>query len=330
MRSEGEPSQCLVVMYHYVRDRDVRHPLMGEGVCALTTTEFATQIDELAARFEPITWPALFAHTQGQADLPRQGFLLTFDDALREHAELVAPMLEARGLRGTFFIPGDVLAREQLLPAHMVHVLLSQLGVDDLAEVLDRHLHEIGWCVQEQTGLSEQAIDEAAARMYHYETSTRARLKYLINVLLPIGVRSEALSRLFERYVGAAHRWSRDWYLTWDDLSLMDSRGHTIGGHGMSHEPFARLSSDQRRREARQVAELLAEGLGPDRRPFSFPFGSYDEDASEAVHQAGFVHAFTTEERWLEQGDDPFRLPRVDTIHVEAVIGEEQLCAATR
>jgi peptidoglycan/xylan/chitin deacetylase (PgdA/CDA1 family) len=66
-----------------------------------------------------------------QSAAPARHFILTFDDATADHAKVAAPLLEARGLRGVFFIPTAKLNQ----PDRMTSA--------DVAE-LARRGHEIG------------------------------------------------------------------------------------------------------------------------------------------------------------------------------------------
>lgn len=310
---------CLAVMYHYVRDRD---PALFGGVVGLSAAAFAAQLDELSSILEPVDWPTLYAWRQGRGTMPSRSFLVTFDDGLIDHVEIVMPLLEQRALRGVFFVPGAILAEHHLLAAHAIHLLLSNLGEEAFGRaVYDAwHYHDPAAARQAQRHLA------AARAMYPYETPLRAGLKHLLHMVLPIDIRNALLEELFERHVGSARRWARDWYLHWDHVRELDARGHTIGGHGFVHEPYARLTHDQRREDARAVAAILREGLGPDIRPFSFPYGSFDQDACAACSAAGFAHAFTTEARPIECKDGLGCLPRVDTIHVHAFVENAAPC----
>jgi peptidoglycan/xylan/chitin deacetylase (PgdA/CDA1 family) len=323
-------AQCLVVMYHYVRDRETLPrpglPTVPLGLRALDTREFRIQLDRLGRSMEPIDWPTFYAWTCGRGSIPRRSFLLTFDDGLVDHAVTVLPILRERGLRGVFFVPGAVLTSQRLLPAHALHVLLSVLD----AQTLEQDF--LSWVHDHKSGGKDwaAAMDPAAAQsIYYYETPDRARLKYLLTQVLPITLRNEAVMAIFERHIGSPTRWALHWYLTWDDLAGMQTAGHTIGGHAFAHEPYNRLTPAQRRDDLRRVAAVLRSGLGPDRRPFSYPYGRWDQDAGEACRDAGFVHGFTTERRLVRRSDSAFSLPRVDTVEVEAVLGQEVPCPQT-
>ncbi len=337
--SDDRP-RCLVVMYHYVHEPGlaVHDDAHYHG---LLPSDFSAQLDHLCRRLEPIDWPMLYASMQGRKSIPRRCFLLTFDDGLADHARTVLPILQERGLRGAFFVPGSILVSRRMLSAHAIHILLSRLGEASLELELRGELaRRIGKKAEPTSGDAPtsgppltsgnpfDSVDERAAeRMYHYESPARARLKYLLTLTLPIELRNAVVNALFERFVGSAARWSQHWYLDWDDLTRMESLGHTIGGHGFSHEPYLRLTMAERHGDIRRVAKTLNDGLGKDIRPFSYPYGSFDDQTAGACRECGFVHAFTTVSRWVRDGDDPWRLPRVDTIHVDAAFEKEPTCS---
>lgn len=317
--------RCLVVMYHYVRDPESGHPSSGgfhPGINTLTPAAFERQLDQLCAAMEPIDWPTLYAWTCGRGHIPDRCFLLTFDDGLADHAETVAPILQDRGLRGAFFVSGAVLSEHRMLSAHAVHLLLSVLSGEVLAPEIERSLRDRN-CGDATLTDAESA---AADSMYHYETQAVGRLKYTLTMKLPPEVRSAIVDELFERHIGSTAHWARHWYLGWDDLARMQSFGHTIGGHGYLHEPYQRFTAAQVQRDIRNAAAVLREGLGPEIRPFSYPFGSAPAQAGEFCTAEGFVHGFTTEHAWLRSGDDPCRFPRFDTIAVDAALEEEIEC----
>jgi len=318
----GRDSQCMVVMYHYIRDTE---PFPSHGVGGLTTQSFRQQLDTLCSRFEPIDWPTFFAWSQGRASIPHRAFLTTFDDGLKDHIRTVVPVLEEYGLRGVFFTAGQPMASHTMLSAHMLHLLLAQLGElsfqQELLDFLSQHAPEKDWW---------GAMDLATAeRMYHYESVSRGHLKYFVNVELPVELSQRALTHIFQSHIGSPTRWSHHWYLSWDDLMAMQSDGHTIGGHGFTHNPLAGMSLSDQRHDIQRIASLLHDGLGAGMRPFSYPFGSFTEDTLGLVQKAGFAQAFSTTRSMVRSGASPYHLPRVDTIDVDAVIREDQVCQQT-
>lgn len=333
--TDGAPSRCLVAMYHYVHDRDLLNGLglqcSGESLNGLAPAAFRAQLEQLCREMEPVDWPTLYAATQGRASLPSQCFLPTFDDGLADHVNVVMPILNDLALRGAFFIPGSVLASQHLLTAHAIHLLMLRLGADRFQREIQSALanDNAGARILRDIESDPHKINRAAQEMYDYESADRAHLKYLLTMVLPVELRRNVIAALFEKHVGSQKRWAGHWYVGWDDLVTLQSFGHTIGGHGFTHEPFARLAAKEVRADAHRVATILNEGLGSDIRPFSYPYGSVQPGAATAVRDAGFAQAFTTECRWLDANDDPLHLPRVDTIRVDVMLKEPAACLQT-
>jgi len=66
---------------------------------------FEEQIKYYLTRFIPVTLDDLGALLDGAWPHSRPGIILSFDDGLRNHFSVAAPILEKYGLKGLFFIP---------------------------------------------------------------------------------------------------------------------------------------------------------------------------------------------------------------------------------
>lgn len=297
--------KCLVVMYHYIGLYE-----KWSGIHGLSEPEFAGQVDGLCRTMEPIDWPTFYDWQQGKGSIPERCFLLTFDDGLVGQDRRVCPVLGGRGIRGTFLVPGAVLVAGQgLLPAHAIHVLLSKMDAQKLeGEIYPQITTSL--CVAD------------AHRMYHYETiNAHARIKYAL-VMEPRDRRNTIIRELFEKHVGSMGDYANRWYMNVTDLRRMQDAGHTIGGHGFSHEPYGGMTAAEVVADMRKTAAVLRSGfdtkMTPQPRPFSYPYGQYKGGAERACRDAGFATAFTTERRWADDSCGPYRVPRVDTMYLEA------------
>jgi peptidoglycan/xylan/chitin deacetylase (PgdA/CDA1 family) len=100
--------------------------------------------------------------------------------------------------------------------------------------------------------------------------------------------------------------------LTEEELrTLARSPFITIGSHAKTHTKFVGLSSEEMYREAKESADTLERISG--KRPifFAYPFGARSTDAERAVKDAGYEAAFGITEGTIHQGDNLFRLKRV-------------------
>lgn len=274
---------------------------------------------------EPIDWPTLFAARRGGPSLPERCFLITFDDGLACNMRYAVPVLEEFGLRGVFFVPTLVLTQHRMLAAHAMHLLFGAIGDERLAQLVADECEKRG-VVATESRPHEIFGGDPAERHYSYESGGRAELKEAVNFRIPLPQRDEIVDSLFAAHVGSTARWARDWYLSWDDLYELQHCGHTVGGHGHTHEPLTRLTPPQQQADIARCASVLTDGLGKDIRPFSYPFGRVCETAADAVRVAGFAHAFTTAEAMIAREDDDLRLPRIDTIHVPTELEETAAC----
>lgn len=313
--------RCLTTMYHYVQD--------GAGpserdIHGLTPSDFEAQLDKLCDLMSPIDWPTLVAWRAGRTKIPNNVFLLTFDDGLADHFDVVLPILESRGLRGVFFVQTNILINGTMDSAHEIHLLIRKIGTTGLAGAVQQ------WLASHRKAGERECFDvdpRQARETYPYETPEGAGLKYLLAFVLPYELKNEIIHELFLSRVGDPRDHAARWYLQWDQISALEAAGHTIGGHGHDHEPYARLTVSEQARDMVRCASILREGLGAGRRPFSYPYGSQDEDIARRCAFCGFVNGFTTQEGWVDRRADSHRLCRVDTINVDAFLEREFTCA---
>ena len=132
---------AILVMYHYVRDPDPRHP----GIAAITLDDFEGQVEHLLRHYEPLEPDSLLAAARDGSPIP-DGFVLTFDDGVRDHYDNAAPVLERHGIHGIFapiglpylhgripFVLSPEIGRFQLVfdvPRAEILATLNQLAVD--------------------------------------------------------------------------------------------------------------------------------------------------------------------------------------------------------
>ena len=112
----------LAVMYHYVLPRD---PAPPRGIRPLFVDEFEHQLDALGERYDIVHPVEFLRRIEEGAVSAKPACMLTFDDGTRDHLEVVAPILEKRGLRGLFFVLSWPIEERRMPLAHAVHWALS-------------------------------------------------------------------------------------------------------------------------------------------------------------------------------------------------------------
>jgi peptidoglycan/xylan/chitin deacetylase (PgdA/CDA1 family) len=71
--------------------------------------DFERQLRFYTRNFAPVDYEGLMALHDGRWRASKPGLILSFDDGLRSHADVVAPLLERHGFVGWFMVPGGFI-----------------------------------------------------------------------------------------------------------------------------------------------------------------------------------------------------------------------------
>ena len=98
-------------------------------------------------------------------------------------------------------------------------------------------------------------------------------------------------------------------HVSWDDLSVLASRGWEIGSHTVTHARLTELDEDALDDELRRSRAAIEDRLGAPCRSIAYPYGAFDARVRAAAAQVGFTAACVSD--WRLRGADPLRWPRV-------------------
>ena len=300
---------CLVVMYHYVRDvTQTRFPTIK----ALSPIDFKRQLDWLSKTYRIISYSDLQDVINGSRSLATDEALLTFDDGLRDHFDIVFPILQKRGLPGLFFVGGATLEDEpKVLNVHKTHFLLATLGVDRFVTALNTNTKTKNLLVSKSEGLRWKR------GVYRYDAINEQEVKHILNYEAPITDTDKLLKDLFSIYIGDEASFAKELYLNRDQIKQMSNTGMTFGFHTQRHRVLSRLSLDEQRAELSDGVKLIQQLTNQQAVPFCFPYGhvhTYNNDTLEVLGEIGYAAAFNTIRRLAIPGKDTvFEIPRFDT-----------------
>ena len=307
-----DPRRPLVVMYHYVWPDDADVP---GGIRPMRVSAFEAQLDHLSTRYDLVD-PRRFLERLDETS-ERPPCLLTFDDGTRDHASVVTPILARRGIGGLFFIISDA-ARGRLMPTtHLVHWLLGQ---DDEAvwEALRRYASGT------DGGAEMLGTEVEARRVYHYETPTRGRIKFALNMAMPARhARDFATSHLAASGIDESTL-ARRWFAGETELRAMHASGMTLAVHGKTHASLQQLGA-QIVEEIEDCAAFLRAITSETPRWWACPFGGSGASSKAhlamqaALREAGIVAAVSTISGSASAGCNPLMIPRVDCVGVSLV-----------
>jgi peptidoglycan/xylan/chitin deacetylase (PgdA/CDA1 family) len=283
-----------IVMYHYVRD--------GSPVHARTVAELEAQLDFVAQSHEVLRVKDVAA-----GDWPADACLLTFDDGLREHLDVVAPALEARGLTGCFCPPAQPVLERRVLDVQKTQWLLGMLS--NHAALGDELL--------DLAGIADEAAFRAANTPPHrFDPPETVFVKRALQDGLPEDRRREVLDRLFRAHVSDDERgFADELYLTLDECRELVQRGHDVIGHGYEHRRLGLLDEPAQREEIDRSRAFADEVGGT--WALCYAYGSRNETTLRLLEESSCAVAFTTEPRRATANDPLLELPRIDTNDLE-------------
>jgi peptidoglycan/xylan/chitin deacetylase (PgdA/CDA1 family) len=210
---------------------------------------------------------------------------LTFDDGLRNNFTAAYPVLREFNAPATFFVCPGLVESQCWLWNHECRERLSWLP--------DEQRQHFG----KRLGLG---VFEVETIISHLKAMSRAG-------------RLEAEKELRELTMDFrptdSQRQQFD-IMTWKELTALDQKLITIGGHSTNHEILTRLDSEHLESEVAGCKRLLEHKLGNEVRHFCYPDGAYNNVVRECVRRH-FRTAVTTKSGWIRPQPSLLELPRI-------------------
>lgn len=306
-----------VVMYHYVRDlKNSRYP----AIKGLDTGLFREQISFLKKNYNFVKVDDVIKAFGGNGELPPHAVLLTFDDAYSDHFNTVFPILYNEGIQGAFYPPVKAVTEHMVLDVNKIHFILASTKEEET----DSLIKEIEILLDEY----RQEYDLASFEYYFGKLAVASRfdpkevifIKRLLQVELPEKLRNIITDKLFNKIVGIDESaFSRELYMSLDQIKTMVKCGMHIGSHGYDHYWLGSLPREKQEFEIRKSVEFISE-VGGDVENWSicYPYGNYNQDTLDILRKNGCKLGLTTEvstvsEVGADNASGVYTLPRLDT-----------------
>lgn len=232
----------------------------------------------------------------GKSPMRKQCLVLTFDDSLKAHIEVIAPKLVEWGIPATFYISTDIMETKRPYWWLRLEYAVAKMETTSVAVTMPQ---------------GEKLTIEPAQKWEKRRKITMA----LFNASKP--AQCEKVVDSIESQVGI------DWKkmsgenpyaasMTWDDVQALSQMGFTIGCHTHTHPNLTLLDGEELRSEFVGSKNTLEKQVGKPCRHLSYPHGKHSDKVCNAARAAGFVTAVTTDStHWNPEGTDPYRLQRL-------------------
>ncbi|MGH9658286.1 MAG: polysaccharide deacetylase family protein, partial [Bryobacteraceae bacterium] len=281
---------------------------------------FDGQLDYLTKHYTICDVREVLAAIRGEAKLPTNACLLTFDDGFLEHFTVVLPRLDERRLPAVFFVPARPIERREVLDVHLIHFVLAATS-------------DPGKLVQEVCGLlqdyrsrydfpDERTLYQRYAKATRFDVAEVAFIKRVLQRALPKPVRSAIARLLFLRHVTLdATAFASELYMDAEQVRCLARHGMVVGGHGDDHPWLETLPAREQAEEIRRtVAFLRTIGTArPGEWVMSYPYGSHNATTVDLLQRAGCAMAVTTQVGLAEDLSAPLEIPRLDAVDLPTV-----------
>lgn len=199
--------------------------------------QFESELDYFLNYFIPVGLEEMIS----EDSTGKKIFHLSFDDGLRQCADVIAPVLLRKGIPATFFINTAFTDNRNLFHRYKASIILSSLKKKPAPEV-ERFLaagNLAGERILAASISQVNVLDEAAA---------------LLDINFDDFLRDQKP------------------YLTSEQIKKLAAEGFLIGAHSHCHPEFWEISEEEQLNEVKTSVELVNQLIKPAIKAFSFPF----------------------------------------------------------
>ena len=303
-------NNVTVIMYHFIRDLVNSRYAKIKG---LDVKLFEKQLILLKNKYIICSMEEIIYYNKNNIYKPNLA-LLTFDDGYADHYTFVLPLLIKYNLKGSFFIPAKLLDDHHVLDVNKIHfILASNAGTKDIINDISIHLLNLSQSYNLKTF---DYYFKKLAKESRFDDANTIFIKRLLQVELNKDIRKIILDFLFKKYINIEENiFSKELYLSIDQIKCMKKLGMHIGAHGYNHDWLANLSYDDQYNEILKSVNFL-KNIQVDKNEFTmcYPYGSYNLNTIEILNKFNFKLAFTTKVGLAKLDEiNKFELARFDT-----------------
>jgi peptidoglycan/xylan/chitin deacetylase (PgdA/CDA1 family) len=273
----------IVLLYHRVGDppgdpdREIS-PALGAEL-------FEAQLEHLTASYDVVAASEILSVVGQRRRGQRFPVALTFDDDLRSHLRVTAPILKRAGVGASFFLTGASLERPYAFWwEDLQHAIDEKVVPPELFSVLPASELEAA------LGRKPRAIHRVAWQIEQLPQDSRTWVAGILRATRP----------------------AVEGGLSADEVSSLADDGWDIGFHTLRHDPLPSLSDESLERALREGRAELEAAVGADVRLISYPHGRADGRVAAAAGRAGFHFGFRGGASPAYVGTDPLAIPRID------------------
>ena len=282
--------RLTIVTYHRVTDKRLEEMEFSLPFLFVTQETFTKQLLFLKKHYRVTSFRELES-LSSHGRLPRNSLIITFDDGYEDNFSRAYPLLKRHGVGSTIFLTVGVINDESVawwdeLFCRMKALSRNGPKAEDTA--LSSELSE----------MLRQFNDDASKLFRDLNGRSESELRTLVDTLRGVSEVSEILL------------YSENRFMTWEQAREMKGTVE-FGSHTWSHLTLEGQAESRVRDELARSKEELEERLAEKVTAFSYPAGSYSEEAKHLVGECGYSYAVTMN-KGINDERDKYALKRVN------------------
>lgn len=235
--------RVLLPFYHAISDEKPVH--IKHLYPLFHPKQFESDLEGILKLFKPISMEHLVQCVLNDQPLPKNHFMLSFDDGLREFGEIAFPILQKKGIPVALFVNPAFVDTGEMFYRLKTSLLIEQI----------------------KTGKAD--LDGLSVLL---------KSKDIINSLKSINYRNRFIldtCASFCQIDFQEYQKENRPYLTLQELKSLQNKGVYMGNHSYSHPLFSELSIHEQLEQVEKGQQWISEHLSPQIPVFSFPFTDY-------------------------------------------------------
>jgi peptidoglycan/xylan/chitin deacetylase (PgdA/CDA1 family) len=237
----------LVVYYHVVSDGKLPH--IENLYSFRNRAQFESDLEVLLRYYRPLSLQDFVASLADERKLPRDSFLLTFDDGLKQCYDVVSPILKKKGIPATFFLCSGFLDNKDLAYDLKKSLLANQIRAHKPGPEQERRVRS----VLEQTGIRSQDCVTGVLSVKYNQKQSLDEIRKILD------------------YDFSAFLEKEQPYLNSTQVFELIKLGHAIGSHSIDHPRYADLPLAEQLHQTRESTRFITERFSLKYSAFSFP-----------------------------------------------------------
>lgn len=236
----------IIPFYHMVSNEPVLH--IKHLYRYKNIKEFKNDLDFLLKCYSPIAMQDLLDFLKKDCQLPKNCFLLTFDDGFREMSDIVAPILLEKGIPATFFVNSGFVDNKRMCYQHKISLIIECLQNAECP-----NLKNIIMEILIKNGVVSDRLISGILSIDHQQERIVDDLAKIMNIN-------------FEDYLLRVKP-----YLTSYQIMKMIKDGFGIGAHSIDHPYYFRLSLEEQLKQTIESVRFVKNRFSLSYGAFAFP-----------------------------------------------------------